>query len=81
MDAAVAVNVLGWLGSFAVVLAYGLISANRVQSDSLGYQLLNLFGAAFLIINTIYWGAYPASFVNLFWIVIAVSALARMARR
>lgn len=81
MDTALVVNVLGWVGSLAVVLAYGLISAGRVQGDALLYQLLNLVGALLLIVNTMYWGAYPASFVNLFWIVIAASALARLARR
>jgi hypothetical protein len=54
-----------------------LVSTNRLRGDSVAYQLLNLAGGVFLVINTIYWGAYPSTFVNLVWIGIAIFALAR----
>jgi len=60
-----------------VIVAYVLVSTNRLRGDSVAYQLLNLAGGVFLVINTIYWGAYPSTFVNLVWIGIAIFALAR----
>lgn len=71
------INIIGWLGSAAVILAYVLVSTNRLKGDSIAYQVLNLFGGTFLVINTIFWGAYPSTFVNLVWIGIAIFAIAR----
>ena len=69
------IDLLGWIGAFAVVVAYGLISNNKLQGDSQFFQWLNLLGGALLLINTAYNGAFPAAFVNVVWIVIAVLAL------
>jgi hypothetical protein len=81
MDATLNVNIIGWLGSAAVILAYVLISMNRLKGDSIAYQMLNLIGGAFLAINTLYLGAYPSTFVNLIWIGIALIALTRARRK
>ena len=75
MNPTLLINLIGWLGSAAVVIAYALISTNRINSDSLSYQLLNLVGSVFLIVNTIYLGALPSAFVNTMWVGIAVFAL------
>ena len=72
------IDILGWIGSVAVILAYGLNSYQKLKSDSWIFQALNLFGAAFLIVNTIYYGAYPSTVINIVWVVIAVVALVRM---
>ena len=77
IDIAFAINLIGWVGSAAVILAYILVSADRLKGDSVAYQMLNLFGGVFLIVNTIYWGAYPSTFVNLVWVGIAILAIAR----
>lgn len=69
------VDVIGWIGSVEVILAYALISSDKVDSKSTVYQVLNLTGAIFLIINTIYYGAYPSTAINIVWVVIAVVAL------
>ncbi len=81
MNTQFAVNLIGWLGSAAVILAYALVSARRVKGDSLLYQALNLAGALFLIANTVYYGAYPSAVVNVVWVGIAIFALVRGARR
>jgi hypothetical protein len=81
MDAIFLINLIGWTGSAAVLLAYGLVSARRVQSDSVAYQVLNMVGSVCLLSNTIYWGAYPSSFVNIVWTGIALFALMGVARR
>ncbi len=77
MDTLFVVNIIGWLGSAAVIVAYVLVSMNRLRGDAVAYQLLNLIGGIFLALNTAYLGAYPSAIVNLMWIGIAIFALAR----
>ncbi len=81
MDPLLVINLIGWLGSVAVILAYIFVSTNRMAGDSLAYQLLNLIGGVFLIVNTVYLSAYPSAFVNLIWVGVALFALARIVRK
>ncbi len=74
----VLIDILGWMGAIALLVAYALISARRVEGDSTAYQLLNLVGSILLILNTFYYGAYPSSFLNLFWIAVALYALRKV---
>lgn len=69
------IDLFGWAGAFEVLLAYFLISLNKIESKSYKYQLLNLTGAIFLIINTLYIKAYPSAFVNVVWVGVALYAL------
>ena len=71
------VEIIGWIGSIGILLAYGLNSYQKIRSDSLAFSLLNLFGGIFLMIYTIYKDAFANTFVNLVWVVIALIALAR----
>jgi hypothetical protein len=75
------INVFGWIGSLAVILAYTLISFNKLESKSISYQVLNLAGAVGLMLNTFYHGAYPSAFVNSIWLLIAAIALVRVSDR
>ena len=72
------IDVIGWIGSIEVILAYGLISAKKIDSGSQLYQWLNLTGAGFLIINTIYYGAFPSTLINIVWVIIGLWALFRI---
>ncbi len=69
------IDILGWVGSVEVVAAYGLNSYQKLKSDSLTFQLLNFTGAIFLIINSIYKEAYPFTFINSVWSIIAIVAI------
>jgi len=75
------INILGWVGSVEVVAAYGLNSYQKIKSDSLTFQLLNLTGAIFLIINSIYKEAYPFTFINTVWSVIAMMAIVGIVKK
>ena len=77
----IAVEVIGWAGAVAVLVAYGLVSAERVTSRSWTYQSLNIAGAIGLVINSSWNGAVPSAVVNLVWIGIGVYALAAAKRR
>ena len=69
------IDIIGWIGSVEVIAAYGLNSYQKIKSDSLLFQFLNLTGGIFLIINTLYYSAYPSTFINIVWVVIASVAL------
>jgi hypothetical protein len=75
------INILGWIGSIEVIAAYGLNSYQKIKSDSITFQLLNLTGAIFLIINSIYKQAYPFTFINSVWSVIAIVAIVGIIRK
>jgi hypothetical protein len=72
------IDIIGWIGSVEVIAAYALNSYQKLKSDSLLFQLLNLTGAASLIINTIYYHAYPSAFINVVWVIIALFAIGKM---
>lgn len=78
MDLKLIIDVIGWIGSIEVIAAYGLNSYQKIKSDSIYFQLLNLTGGVFLILNTMYYCAYPSAFINVVWVIIASIAIARM---
>jgi hypothetical protein len=75
------IDIIGWIGSLEVIAAYGLNSYQKIKSDSIIFQLLNLTGGIFLIINTIYYSAYPSAFINVVWVVIASIAIIQLLRK
>ncbi len=72
------IELAGWLGTAALLLAYGLVSTRRLAGDSVPYQALNLVGGALVLINSFYHGAMPSVAVNVFWVAIGVFALSRV---
>jgi hypothetical protein len=72
------VSMLGWIGSLLVIGAYGLNSYQKIKSDSLVFQLMNLAGGILLIINSVYKEAYPFTFINTVWVLIAILAIFRI---
>jgi hypothetical protein len=46
----------------------------------MAYQFLNIVGSLLLAANTIFYRAYPSSFVNLIWMGIAVFSIATRGR-
>jgi len=75
LNTALMIEILGWIGTFLLLMAYAMVSTRRVEGDSLSYQLQNIVGSVLLILNTVYHGAYPSAFLNVFWMAIAVYAI------
>ena len=75
------IEILGWLGSVLVILAYALNISKRLDSDALAYYVLNIIGSLFLIINTLYHHAIPSTLVNVIWVLIAMIAVFNKHRR
>ncbi len=73
-------DAIGWLGAAALLVAYAMISHKKLEGDSATYQLLNISGSLLLAANTIFYGSYPSTFVNLIWAGIAVFSIASRRR-
>ena len=69
------IDIAGWSGVVALLIAYGLVSTKRIEGDAVVYQLLNLVGAILLIVNSSYHSAFPSVVVNVIWVGIALFAL------
>jgi len=70
-----AYHIAGWYGSFAIILAYILVSFGFTNSKELLYQLLNLSGAASLFYLAYKNRVKETMFLNGFWCVIAVFSI------
>ena len=75
MNSHVWFDATGWAGAAALLVAYAMVSSKKLEGDSTAYQFLNIVGSLLLAINTISYGAYPSSFVNMIWIGIAIFSI------
>ena len=80
MNNAVWFDTIGWVGAAALLVAYAMVSHKKLEADSATYQLLNISGSLLLAANTIFYGSYPSTFVNLIWAAIAVFSIAARRR-
>ena len=74
------INILGWIGSAALLLGYGLNSYQKIKSDSFLFLFLNILGGVFLIIYTAYLHAYANTLLNIIWVIVAIPALFKVIR-
>ena len=61
-------DIIGMTGTALVVLAYYLLQLDKVSSNSLAYNLMNLFGAIFLLISLCFTFNLASFVIELFWI-------------
>jgi hypothetical protein len=73
-------DAVGWLGATSLLVAYAMVSSRRLEGHSVSFQTLNVGGSLLLAANTIFYGAYPSTFVNLIWAGIAVIVIATRKR-
>ena len=73
-------DAIGWTGAVLLLVAYAMVSSKKLEVDSTAYQLLNIIGSVFLVANTIFYRAYPSSFVNVIWAGIAIFSIATRRR-
>lgn len=72
---------LGWAGSLSYVAAYLLLSLKKISADRPLYHLMNLVGAAGLILNGLAMRDFPSVAVNIAWMCIGLMALFMIAGR
>jgi drug/metabolite transporter (DMT)-like permease len=73
-------DAIGWAGAAALLVAYAMVSSKKLEGDSTAFQFLNIVGSLLLAANTVFYRAYPSSFVNMIWIGIAVFSIATRKR-
>ena len=72
------IEIVGWYGAVAIILAYGLVSFGALGATSAVYQLLNVTGAVGIVIISMTKQAYQPAALNAVWTVIGLVALMRL---
>jgi len=72
------IDTIGWFGMIVLIAAYLLVSNKKVDSQSKVYQGMNVVASFCLIINTGYYGAYPATALNVVWVLMGLFFLFRI---
>jgi hypothetical protein len=72
------VSFIGWYGVLAILTAYILVTFNVVAAKSYAYQLLNLTGAAGLVIEALSKKDVQPAALNVVWAIIAVIAVIQL---
>jgi hypothetical protein len=72
-------EIAGWYGALAIIAAYALVSFEIISSNGILYQVLNLTGALGVIVIAIHKRVTQSIVLNVFWSLVAVIALLRIA--
>lgn len=68
-------NIIGMLGTTAVVGTYFMLQLNKIDSKSLAYNLWNLVGAILLLLSLLVHFNLASFVIELFWIAASVVGL------
>ena len=68
-------EIFGWYGSLAIILAYILISFNFLSSHSASYHILNATGALGIVFSSLSKKDYQSAFLNSVFVVVGLIAL------
>lgn len=69
------IQIVGWSGAVLVILAYVLVTSDKIEGEGRLYQWLNLFGAIGVGISVFHQKAWPALAIQAVWGVVALLAL------
>ena len=72
------IEVFGWYGTVAIVLAYALVSFSVLNATNIWYQLLNATGALGIVAISFYKHTYQPGVLNIIWAVIALLAIGKI---
>jgi len=72
---------IGWLGAIFFILAYLLLSLDKLKSDGVTYQLMNVIGGFCLVINSINLNDHPNLVTNFIWMCIGLFAIFKIASK
>lgn len=75
MNTTLLIDIVGWIGAALILLAYGLLTAGKLEARSVAYQGMNVVGALGFIANGWYHGAMPSAVLNIIWAGIGLVAL------
>lgn len=75
------VELYGWYGMAAIVLAYALVSFSVIEASGLTFQILNGTGALGIALVSFQKKAYQPGVLNIIWTLIAIVAVAKIILR
>lgn len=75
------IEVIGWIGMASLLGAYILASFGLIAATGMLFQLLNLFGALFLMVGGIKHRYYQSVAVNGIWSIIGLFAIIQLLLR
>lgn len=73
-------DVIGWIGMILILLAYGLLSTNKIK-NGYTYQILNLLAAIFMGIGVYPKKAWFTFVLEIIWALIAIISMIKMKKR
>ncbi|MBX2841865.1 MAG: hypothetical protein KTR26_08835 [Flammeovirgaceae bacterium] len=73
-------EIIGWAGAIVYIIAYLLLSINKLKSQSVIYQAMNVIGGLCLVINAIHLSDGPTFFLNFVWMLIGLFAVLNIIR-
>jgi hypothetical protein len=69
------IDIAGWTAMVMILVAYLLITSNKVDSKSKLFQWLNFIGAILFVIHLVHYKAWPSASLNAIWALIAIYGL------
>lgn len=73
-----AAEIAGWYGAVAILAAYVLVTFSAIESSGLAFQLLNLTGAAGIIVIASYKKVAQSIVLNIVWGIVAIVAITQI---
>ena len=73
-------DLIGWVGMVLVLLAYALLSTNKIN-NGMTYQLLNLFAGICMAIGLYPKNAWFSFTLQIIWAIIAAIAIIKIIKR
>ena len=70
-------DLFGWVGTVMVLVAYGLLSTNKINNGK-RYQAINLIAAAFMAIGVFPKKAWFSFVLEVAWALIAILAIVKI---
>ena len=72
-------DIIGWIGMVLVLVAYILLSANKIDNGK-AYQILNLIAALFMAIGLLPKNAWFSFTLQIIWGIIAIVSIIKICK-
>lgn len=73
-------DIIGWVGMILVLLAYILLSTNKIK-NGMCYQILNLLGGIFMAIGVFPKDAWFSFTLQIVWSLIAIVSIFKILKK
>ena len=73
-------DIIGVIGVIFMLIAYYLLNLNRMSANSMNYQLLNFFGAIFVLFSLYFSWNMASALIEAAWVLISLMGMVRIIR-